>query len=349
MNDITLLREAGPEAPPLRPEVQQNARVALLEEIRASAGERRRFRLPSPKVRWRISLAVTTAAAAWTAAVVIAAPDGLGPPPGSVTLVGFEAPTFPLSPDPVPAGMTPAFSGDGDQASFADYRSVDGEDRFTVGVSGEEPERPEESDQYEIRVVEEVSIGGREAQLVRGRQIVCPGPDSAPACAWQPFVDIRWERSEARWVQLSGEGRYGDPARLAAVAASLVDRPQEVTLSVGLAPAGWSIRAYKDGRILTLVNDSYEQQTLNVFRPLPEDVVPADRLLSELMGPVGPVIPVTVNDRPAQLVQIGGGPLESGWYLQAQFPEGTTFVVQAPAAFTQDEVLRFAGEVTYSP
>jgi hypothetical protein len=44
------------------------------------------------------------------------------------------------------------------------------------------------------------------------------------------------------------------------------------------------------------------------------------------MAPVGPVIEVTVHDRPAQLVQIGGGPGDSGWYLQPQFIDGTTFV-----------------------
>jgi hypothetical protein len=43
------------------------------------------------------------------------------------------------------------------------------------------------------------------------------------------------------------------------------------------------VLAYKDDRILTLVNDSYDRQTLNVF--LPEPPIPADRLLHELMGP----------------------------------------------------------------
>jgi hypothetical protein len=41
--------------------------------------------------------------------------------------------------------------------------------------------------------------------------------------------------------------------------------------------------------------------------------------------------------------------MDSGWYLQAQFQDGTTFVVQAPATFTQEKVLRFAAEVTFTP
>ena len=98
MNDITLLREAGPAAPPLQPAVRSAARVALLEEIERSRTVRGRVRarLPRRRTALRIGVGVTVAAAAWTAAVVIAAPDELGPPPGSVTLVDFETPTSPL-------------------------------------------------------------------------------------------------------------------------------------------------------------------------------------------------------------------------------------------------------------
>ena len=35
--------------------------------------------------------------------------------------------------------------------------------------------------------------------------------------------------------------------------------------------------------------------------------------------------------------------------LQAQFPDGTTFVVQAPDSFTQEQVLQLAETVTYTP
>ena len=39
------------------------------------------------------------------------------------------------------------------------------------------------------------------------------------------------------------------------------------------------------GRVLTLVNDAYEPQTLTVHLPLPEDVVPAEELPREPHGP----------------------------------------------------------------
>ncbi len=103
------------------------------------------------------------------------------------------------------------------------------------------------------------------------------------------------------------------------------------------------------GRVLTLVNDAYEQQTLTVHLPLPEDVSPPDQLRSRLMGPVGPLMTVSVQGRPAYLVRIDAGGFDKGWYLQAQFADGTTFVVQAPEAFAEDQVVQFAEQVTHNP
>ena len=83
-------------------------------------------------------------------------------------------------------------------------------------------------------------------------------------------------------------GRRGvprPPSGSIEVAESLVDRPQPATLRVGLAPAGWSVQSYKMGRVLTLVNDAYEQQTLTVHIPLPEDVVPAEQFRASPHGP----------------------------------------------------------------
>jgi hypothetical protein len=118
---------------------------------------------------------------------------------------------------------------------------------------------------------------------------------------------------------------------------------------VHLAPAGWSVLAYKDDRILTLVDDDYDRLSLNVF--LPDRPIPADRLLTELGGPpVAPVLDVSVNGRPAHLVRLEArDAADNGWYLQARFPDGRTFVVQAPAAFTKAQVLAFAAQVTYTP
>lgn len=167
MNDLTLLREAGPQAPELTPAVRSAARAALLDEIAGPAP--RHSRRPGRRLVFRVGVATVTAAAAWTGAVLIAAPDGPGTPADSVTLVDFSVPTSPYSLDPAPVGMTPAFSGDADVAGFAEYESADGGDRFTVGVHDEEPEWL--GDAYaSVDVTErtEVDVDGVDGRLVRG-------------------------------------------------------------------------------------------------------------------------------------------------------------------------------------
>jgi hypothetical protein len=346
MNEITLLREAGPEAPPLRPEARSAARAALLAEIEGRPARRRR---PSRKVSVRVGIGLVAVAAAWTAAVLVAVPDGPGTPADRVTLVHFEMPTFPLSLDPVPEGLRPAFDGDGSGSRIASYDDATGENGFTLYVSEDEPDWSDEGGPgYRSEGEREVSVGAAEADLVRYSREECTG-DAGSDCGRRSYTSLRWERADDQWVTILAYGRYRAPAHVVGIAESLVDRPQPATLQIGLAPTGWSVQAFKMGRVLTLVNDAYEQQTLTVFLPLPEDVSPPDRLRSQLMGPVGPLMTVAVQGRPAYLIRFDAGGLDKGWYLQAQFADGTTFVVQAPAAFTQEQVLAFAAQVTHNP
>jgi hypothetical protein len=352
MNDVTLLREAGPAAPSLRPETVHAARAALLEEIERSQTlrGRARARLPRRRTALRVGAGVTVAAVAWTAAAVVAAPDELGPPPGSITLVAFEMPTFPLSLDPAPEGLEPAFEGDGEGASIAGYHDPEMREGFTIFVSEDEPERLADLAGTRIGEVQEARVAGEDAEVVHGSENWCWGPDGADECAPRGFTELRWERAADQWVRIEGHGTYDDEARLVDVAESLVDRPQPVTLAAEVAPAGWSVQFYKMGRVLTLVNDAYDQQTLSVHVPLPDEAIPADQVRESIMGPIGPQLDVSVNGRPAQLVRCRSDYLNrEKWYLQAQFEDGTTFVVQAPEAFTQEQVLELAESVTYNP
>ncbi len=58
----------------------------------------------------------------------------------------------------------------------------------------------------------------------------------------------------------------------------------------------------------------------------------------------------TGNDRPAHLVLLDSGYLDERiWFLQAQFDDGTVYVLQVPDAFTQAQVVEFAEQVTYHP
>jgi hypothetical protein len=346
MNEVTLLRDAGPGGPPLAPDVRSAARAALLAEIGGSTPTRRTG-VPGRPVRRRMGAGIVAVAAAWAAAVVIAAPNELAPLPDSVDLVAFEPPVFPLSLEPLPAGWEPSFSADPDGTLHAAYGDASG-DGLYVRVSPGEPE------QTDVTGSEEVSVAGRPAELVRGEIVMCGG--TGPECVEEriPYLHLVWERKDDQWVQLEGSGAYDDADRLLETAENLVDRPQPVPLQVSLAPAGWSVEAYKDGRILSLVDDEHEQHRVSVHIPLPEDVVPPEQVRRSVAGPIGPQLDVALNDRPAQLIRVRGDlviegrPVE-GWYLQAQFPDGTTFVVQAPGSFTQEQVLTFAETVTYNP
>jgi hypothetical protein len=339
MNEITLLREAGPEAPPLRPAALQVARAALVAEIAtATTGRRthRRVRL-SRKATVRIALAATAVtAAACVAAAVSTAP---ATPATRVALVAFTPPTFPLALDPAPAGLSPHFSADPGGVLHAGYSGTGGDDRVSITVTPDKPDLQKPSDERGV------TVAGRDGELVT--EHVVYATDRGSEVRSQAALRLEW--SDDQWVELTGGGRYDDRDRLLAVARTLVAKPQPVPLQVHVAPAGWSVQAYKDDRILTLVNDSYERQSLNVF--LTEQPIPADQLLHQLEGPpVGPVIDVRINGRPAQLVRLAARDVaDNGWYLQAQFVSGQAFVVQAPAAFTQQQVLAFAAQVTYTP
>ena len=258
-------------------------------------------------------------------------------------------PTFPLSLDPAPVDMAPAFTGDSESAGFAEYDSADGDDRFTVGVHEDEPDRLDAAYAHgDVTGREDLVVDGVAADLVRGvRDVYCA--DGLTVCERERFAELVWERGDDQWVVMTGVGRYSRPPELVAVAESLVDRPQRATLTAELAPAGWSLQAYKMGRVLTLVNDAYEQQTITVHVPLAEDVPLLEQVRENLMGPVGPQLDVTVHGRQAALVRVDNGPRDRGWFLQAEFEDGTTFTVQAPDVVTQEQVVEMAEQVTYHP
>ena len=327
MNDIAVLEAAGPQAPPLRTETLLAARAALMAEIAGSREPRRRSRVPSRRAFLRIGVAVATAAAAWTAAVVIAGP---GSPPDSVTLVGFDMPTIPLSLPGVPTGLTGPEYGSSSGSSVTTYfpAAVENSPDFVAfGVSDDD----DGCEGFDTEA--DVEVGGRDGEIGT-RQY--DGAAHRSAC-------LQWERRPGQWVELNGDGRYADRDRLITLAESLVDDEQVVPLQVHLAPAGWQLRMFKmSGRIMGLANPAHPDQDLVVN--LPEQALTAAEMPAQLEQVAGPVREVAVNDRPAQLV-----PTDFGWYLQARFPDGTVFALQAPQAFTAEDVLAVAGGITYTP
>lgn len=359
MNEITLLREVGPEAPDLTAAARSAARATLLDEIGSSrpAGGRSRM-LPSRKATAaRIGIAVVVVAAAWTTAVAVAPPDRAGTPAeptaaqpdpssGGIALVAAQQITFPLSLDPVPEDLTASFSrtavtdssGHESVVFLADYWSTDG-DRFVLWVYPEDPrgaadyERPQ--DRRDFAEAGTVTVDGTEAVLATGHD--------------GSFTDLLWERSDDQWVRIQGGGTYGDGAAVVAVAESIVDRPQAAGLQFGLAPAGWSLSNYEESQTLELVNGDDPQQRLHLSLIQRRSGVTLDTAFDG-MALAGQVEPVTVNGQPARLVLGDGGPgSPDSWHVVGDLSNGQLFLLLAPETLARADVLEIAGHITYTP
>jgi hypothetical protein len=134
------------------------------------------------------------------------------------------------------------------------------------------------------------------------------------------------------------------------IAEELVDSPQAMPVQLHLAPAGYSLDFFKDdGRIVRLGDDADPEQGLTVHVPLADEVVPVDQLPGAVAGVAGAVEEVTVQGQPAHLVRTDYGGGRQGCFLQARFPDGTTFIVEAPGTLSQEQVVQIADQVTYTP
>jgi hypothetical protein len=287
-----------------------------------------------------------------------------------MTLVAAERVTFPVSVDPVPEGLTPSFSRYGGPTPFGDYpvmwsaayRSAHG-DQFWFEIQPEDPreewEFEHELPQWgyansEITETGPVRVGGIEADLVRGTydRPNCRNEPSTPVQTEEPgevcassFADLFWERADGQWVWLRGEDAYADTASVVAIAESLVDRPQPVDLQIGLSPEGWVMSSYEDNGI-SFVNSADPSQRLAVTlmeRWRRETVENAFQGMYD-----GPEHWVTVNGRPAKIVLVDQGEFNE-WFLAGELDGGVLFMIQTPEAFTQEQVIALAEQVTYTP
>jgi len=356
MNDLQLLRDAGPDGAPLSPAARSAARAALLAEIEG-AGMRtapRRAVRKGRTVALRTCLGAATAAAAWAGAVAIAGPDATDPAPRGMTLVAVDEITFPLSLDPAPAGMTPSFTGSaGDPEAIAGYSFPDGTG-FAIYLSPTEippGDGPHHTDSGTV------AVGGVDARYVAG---VTPKLCTmANVCLEDvPFAEVIWERAPGQWVRLSGDGAHGDVAALVAVGESLVDRPQPINLQVGLAPAGWSVVDWHESSgAIGVASDEDPTRSLTV-QCMPEapagatemDNGSVERRIAAVTA-LDPPVTTTVGGRPAQVVHAADY-LDAElrfWLVAWELPDGALCTVQTPEGFTRADVLAIAEGVTYEP
>ncbi|TYP86490.1 hypothetical protein [Blastococcus xanthinilyticus] len=358
MNDLTLLRDAGPDAPALSAATRSAARAALLAEIDGPAPRRRR--VPGRKATLRIGLAAVTAAAAWAAAVVVTGADGPGPVPtgtGGMTLVAVEEITFPLSLDPVPAGMTPSFTGAaGSDEAVAGYSFPDGTG-FSVHLAPEEPAWAfQQHEAADVTGTGTTTVAGVEARYVVGStDRLCTIVNECFEDL--PFAQLVWERAPGEWVYLAGEKVHGDLAALVAVGESLVDRPQPINLQVGLAPAGWSVVDWHEssGAIGVAADDDPTQvlgvQCMAEARPgSGMDNGSAEQRIDSVTA-IDPPVDTEIDGAPARIVHAHDHMDEANrfWLVAWELPDGTLCTVHAPQGFAQDDVLAIAAGVTYTP
>ncbi|MGY1782732.1 hypothetical protein [Geodermatophilus sp. SYSU D01036] len=355
MNETTLLREAGPEAPELTPAARAAARAALLEEIEAAGPRRWRPRLPGRRVSLRVGTALVAVAAAWTTVVVVtpddavpqrSVPPAAAPAPGGITLVAAEAVTFPVALDPVPEGLTPLHSRRGGIPEYgstpphfvADYEPADpaaaDPGRVLLGLY---PEDPRTSEDYGF--------------WPEGEPTGTATVDGAEAAVWREdgTVSLLWERPDGQWVWLAGEGAPAEVEALVAMGESIVDRPVPVGLQFGLAPAGWSVGGYEESRSLDLVSDADPVLALRLSAVGAQYTGTIDELL-EGMPTAAPTEPVTVQGRDGRLALLTGDVGQSPfWTLIGQLPDGRFFRLLAPQVLTREQVLQIGEQVTAAP
>ena len=337
----------------LRAGAEEPASVLAARQLVDDARRSRPRRRPSRKVLVRVGAGVLAIAAAWTTAVIVDRPDAEAPPVAAPTpsqvveapvdgigLVAAERATFPLSVDPVPPGLTPTFSRWGGVDFYpgqplvysADYSSA-GSDRFLVRLFPDDPRAwPDSGWSVDGPVTGSATVDGAVAE-VRSRD---------------GYLTLLWERADGRWMQVLGEGAYGETDAAVAVAESIVDRPQPVGLQFGLAPAGWSIGGYEESRSLDLVNDAEPQQLLRLSLIGREGGLTIDSALAgtELAAPV---VPVTVKGLEGRLALVDGYDAPDYWNLVGQFADGPMFLLVAPQDLTVEQVVAIADQVTYSP
>lgn len=328
MNDITLIREYGPDAPALSPAALADARARLMAEATAAPRPRPGLLVRVGDVtgrlrgRARLLVAAGAAIAAVAAAVAVLAPAPQPPsrPSAGVSLVAFSTPVFPIALRPTPPGLSaPSFTGQAGTWT-AVYQSTDeGNDVYlTVHPANAELGIP------------------CTATIIAGK----PGD----LCTWAPTsggetsVTLTWERIPGQWVAVTGNGRYATESGVRTLAAAIVDEPQRVPLQLHLAPAGWTLDAFKDDSIVTLRDAADPRNSLSV------QAVPR-------MDP--DVFHNTQGARRASTVQINGraGQLiltEDEWFLQAPLPDGTAFNLQTPLLLTREQVIAIGGQVSRS-
>ncbi|PSL52710.1 hypothetical protein B0I31_112179 [Saccharothrix carnea] len=329
MNEVSALREHGPEPTPLSDDVLAKARADLLAEILA-----RPAAVEPVRLRRRTAL-IAAAAAVVVVAGIVATDSTDTPTPPSTTeeppvLVRFDMPTLPPVLDPIPAGVTePGFTA---------------EPGWFAAVYGDADRRPGRAPTGITVMTHQgrpSADGGRDTTYSGKPAVVGRVDQEEPA---YHSVSLTWERSPGRWITLTGRGDYADEQAVRSLADTLVDTEERLSLDISVAPAGWELFAFKDagpdgdGAVTSLRDPRAPARVIHVSTML--SLVP--NYGEVLEDGSRPVDPVSVNGRRGDLVHLADG----RWMLQAPLPDGRAFQLQVPAGFTREQVVELAESVS---
>lgn len=315
MNDLTTIDRLGPAPSTLSATALDAARARLDSAVRQE---------PSSNAR-RSGRRLPLLAAAAAAAIGLAVTPALLGTDNSIALAAIDPMTFPWTPSAVPAGLgEPVFEKDTNFIAVRYGAQLNGISIMT---------NIEDEDFWTIPAgARTVDVQGDEATLYE--RTVYNG---------SPAVTVVWKDDSNDWTAVTGSGQYAEGDRMVAFAAALQDEPQRVDLSLGVAPAGWAVAAYKEDRILTLSESG---------APGPDDLTVAltERVSTDLSGYGSQdESTVTINGRPAHVARRASEDGGFGWILEATTASGQSFSVQAPGVFTRDQVVEIARAVTYEP
>jgi hypothetical protein len=325
LNEFTVLRDYGPSASPPSEAVLASARADLMAELSPPTAKPRKTRFSL-----RITAAVAAALVIGTVVAVGQFGGGTTEVPraqnsGPIRLVEFRTPPLPPELDKIPDGLgTGGLTGEpGWIGRF--YNPLDPRDQDRIGVlvswRGHNPQNIAEEHR-------ETTYDGKKAFVAE-----LEAYDGTDPSKLDRTVRLSWESAPGTWTILSGSGRFGSEKAVRALAGTLVATTDELELSIGVAPAGWELAAFKPGVTTVLDPASPDRElTVSLRDGLVEDfaegtVVPVERS-----------VPVTINGGRGELLALTDGT----WMLQALLPDGRAFLLQASGGFTQRQVVEVA-------
>jgi hypothetical protein len=319
MTDLTTVDRLGPAPTPLSETALSVARARLDSAIEQAPSSTQR------RPRRRLSLLAAAAAVA----VGLAVTPALVGSDDSIALAAVDPMSFPWTPSAVPADLDePVFEKD---SNFVAARYGDRANGISITTD------VEEEDFWTIPSgALSADVHGDEAKVYE-RTVDSGRPEGAHA------VTVVWKDDAHDWTAVTGSGQYADGDRMVAFAEAMRDEPQPVDLSLGVAPAGWTVAAYKEDRILTL-SESGEPDENDLAVSLTDRV---RRSLSAYAAEDESA--VTIHGRPALLGRQASDAGDFRWILEANTASGQSFALQAPDSLTRDQVIAVAESVTYEP